>query len=231
MNALINTTDIDVLEAVLRFTLRPAQRVNNPRAIRSSFVAPQDKIIELARGWGIQADFADLCKDSFTVTEEMTQLKIRFYRTRPTDDDQQKDTTTTTATPASTATTSSSSALAPAPAPASAVGDNNNNITSNRNDILRDEGITVVTAQMDTETKKSDIQVFQDLVKEHNIPKEYQFELANQIRITRHITNSEERRKLLKIRILAITIMGKIYKHIYIKRTNTKKKRSWYRNG
>ncbi|KAI8145482.1 hypothetical protein BJV82DRAFT_39092 [Fennellomyces sp. T-0311] len=170
MNALINTTDIDVLESVMQFTLRPAQRVNNPRAIRSSFVTPQDKITELARGWGIQSDFVDLCKDSYVVTEDMTQLKIRFYRTRRTDDD--KDAAVPQA------------------------------------DDPRDEGINVVTAQMAPLTNKTDIQVFQDLVNEHNIPKEYQFELANQIRITRHLANLEERRKLLTIRILAIAIMA-----------------------
>ncbi|KAI9270590.1 hypothetical protein BDA99DRAFT_478483 [Phascolomyces articulosus] len=205
MNALINTTDIDVLEAVLRFTLRPAQRVNNPRAIRSSFVTPQDKIIELARGWGIQADFVDMCKDDFIITEDMTQLKIRFYRTRQIDDDQQKDTTNTTAT----ATAGASTSTAPTVATATpAVGENTTTIATTSTKSTRDEGINVVTAQMSSENKKSDIQVFQDLVNEHNIPKEYQFELANQIRITRHITNPEERRKLLTIRILSIAIMA-----------------------
>ncbi|KAI8081695.1 uncharacterized protein BX664DRAFT_198979, partial [Halteromyces radiatus] len=67
LTALLNTTDIDVLETILRFMLRPAQRVNNPRAIRSSFVAPQDKILELARGWSIPyQDLESLSSNQFT---------------------------------------------------------------------------------------------------------------------------------------------------------------------
>ena len=54
MNNLLNTTDIDVLESVLKLMLKPAQRVNNPKAVQSSFLAPQDKVTELARGGSIE---------------------------------------------------------------------------------------------------------------------------------------------------------------------------------
>lgn len=54
--------------------LRPAQRVNNPKAVQSSFLVPQDKITELARGGSI----ADLTSTSFHLSKEVT---MSFYRT------------------------------------------------------------------------------------------------------------------------------------------------------
>ncbi|KAF7724152.1 hypothetical protein EC973_001277 [Apophysomyces ossiformis] len=163
MNSLLNTTDIDVLEAVLRFLLRPAQRVNNPRAIRPSFTAPQDKITELARGWAFHKDLVELSRDDLTVMEEMTTLKLQFYRTRSFND------------------TSGDGQL---------------------------EGINIVTAQMASETEKSDIDIFNDLVKQHNIPSDYHFELANRIRVSRHIADPKVRRQLLIIQFLSIAIMA-----------------------
>ncbi|KAI8362820.1 hypothetical protein BD560DRAFT_448756 [Blakeslea trispora] len=71
LNNLLNTTDIDVLEAVLRLMLKPAQRVNNPKAIQSSFIAHQDKITELARG-SVRELIENRQKD---------QVTMSFYRT------------------------------------------------------------------------------------------------------------------------------------------------------
>lgn len=167
MNALLNTVDIDVLEAVLRFTVRPAQRINNPRAIRSSYVAPQDKITELARGWGFQQNLVELYSPRLDVTEDMTTLKLRFYRTDSDTSEKQKQPTGQDA-----------------------------------------EGVQVISAQM-ANASQSDVQVFQDLVQQHKVPQDYQFELANRLRIAKHIAHPDTRRKLLHIRILAIAVMCK----------------------
>ncbi|ORY95778.1 hypothetical protein BCR43DRAFT_557706 [Syncephalastrum racemosum] len=166
MNALLNTVDIDVLEAVLRFTVRPAQRINNPRAIRSSYVAPQDKITELARGWGFQQNLVELYNQRLDVTEDMTTLKLRFYRTDSDQSEKQKQPTSQDA-----------------------------------------EGVQVISAQMANATQ-SDVQIFQDLVQQHKVPQDYQFELANRLRIAKHIAHPHTRRKLLHIRILAIAVMS-----------------------
>ncbi|KAI9321545.1 hypothetical protein BX666DRAFT_1903406 [Dichotomocladium elegans] len=182
MNALINTTDIDVLVSILRFMLRPAQRTNNPRAVRSAFVIPQEKITELARRWGIHADFVDIYKDDFVVTEDMTRMQLRFYRTY-------------SANIGNSSNSSNSSTSASG-------GDNNVDDHT--------EGMHAVVAQLSSEKGKSDVELFQELVKQHDIPEEYHFELANHIRIANHITKPESRRKLLLIRVLAIAIMGRV---------------------
>lgn len=166
---LLNTFDIDVLRQVLHFMIRPAQRINNPRAIRSSFVVPQDKIVELARGWNnVPVDLLAIAQD-LEVTPKMMTLNIQFYRT---------SSTTNTNTPSVEPSTT--------------------------------EGHHVVTYLITEEDlQKDDIDIFLKLVKEHDIPKEYQFELANRIRIAKHMSQPDVRRKLLGIRILAICIMCK----------------------
>jgi E3 ubiquitin-protein ligase HUWE1 len=55
--------------------LKPAQRVNNPKAVQSSFLAPQDKVTELARGGSI----ADLT--STDITKVSNKIVMSFYRT------------------------------------------------------------------------------------------------------------------------------------------------------
>ena len=155
---LLNTFDIDVLQETLHFMIRPAQRLNNPKAVRSTFVVPQDRIIELARGWSIvPVELLHIAKD-LDVTPGMKTLNLQFYRT-----------------------------------------DN------------AAEGHQVITYQItDEDMKKDDIDIFLQLVKEYNIPTENQPELANRIRIAKHIEEPATRRKLLGIRILAMTVMCKL---------------------
>lgn len=156
LNMLLNSFDMDVLQDVLHFMIRPAQRINNPRAIRSSFIVPQEKIIELARGWtNAQVELIKLATD-VEPTPEMSTLNIQFYRT----------------------------------------SDNK-------------EGFQVVSHSITPKDReKSDIELFLELTKENDIPTEYQFELANRIRITKHMIDPERRRQLLGIRVLAISIMA-----------------------
>lgn len=152
---------MDVLQHVLQFMIRPAQRINNPRAIRSSFVVPQERIVELARGWNhVSVDLLRIAKD-LEVTPKMMTLNLQFYRTK-------------------------------------------NTTESN------DEGNQIITTPLlNEDLQKSDIDIFLSLINKYNVPKEYQFELANRIRIAKHINQPDSRRQLLSIRILAISIMCK----------------------
>lgn len=151
--------------------LRPAQRVNNPKAIRSSFAAPQDKILELARGWSIPyQDLESLCSDQFTPDNEMLTVKLQFYRTRgittDVDDDSKNDS---------------------------------------------DEGVHIVTEDLSLQEKKSDLEWFTILVKQHNIPKEYHFELLNRIRIANNIGVASTRKQLVVTQLISLSIMGKYF--------------------
>ncbi|KAI7908284.1 uncharacterized protein BX663DRAFT_482482 [Cokeromyces recurvatus] len=165
---LLNTFDIDVLQQVLYFMVRPAQRINNPRAIRSSFSVPQDKIIELARGWAnVPVDLINIVQD-LEVSPKMMTFVLQFYRAT------------------SSLTTNNT---------------NNNESVTEGNEII---GATIT----DEDLKKDDIEVFLKLVEEHNVPQENQFELANRIRITKHLKEPKKRKQLFGIRLLALSIMA-----------------------
>lgn len=159
---LLNTFDIDVLQQVLYFMIRPAQRLNNPKAIRSSFTVPQDKIIELIRGWNqVSTDLLSIAQDRFEITSKMLTLSLQFYRT----------------------------------------SDNNT-----------EEGLqTIIYTFNEQELTKTDTEIFIQLVNEYNVPKENQFELANRIRIIKHLNQPVSRRQLLSIRVLSIAIMGRSF--------------------
>ncbi|KAI7881687.1 hypothetical protein K492DRAFT_194128 [Lichtheimia hyalospora FSU 10163] len=161
INALLNSMDIDVLENIMQFMLKPAQRLNQPSGMASSFAAPQDKMIEMARNWGFPtSDLVHLISNEFIVTKDMTTLHMRFYHSSDNKEQQQSD-----------------------------------------------EGVIDFTVNVASDAEKSDIQIFQELSKQYDIPNEYHFELAHQIRVKRNLASVEPRRKLLKIRILAIAIM------------------------
>ncbi|ORE21321.1 hypothetical protein BCV71DRAFT_241689 [Rhizopus microsporus] len=72
-----------------------------------------------------------------------------------------------------------------------------------------EEGLeTINYVFTDQDFEKDDIDLFIQFVNEYNIPKENHFDLANRIRIIKHVKNFEERQTLLAIRILSIAIMA-----------------------
>ncbi|RCH95819.1 hypothetical protein CU097_014604 [Rhizopus azygosporus] len=56
--------------------------------------------------------------------------------------------------------------------------------------------------------KENDLDLFWTLVKKHQVPSEYHFELLNKIRLTNHKNNNNITRQLLKIRFMSIVILG-----------------------
>ncbi|CAO3607400.1 unnamed protein product [Cunninghamella blakesleeana] len=199
--------------------LRPAQRVNNPRAIRSSFVAPQDKILEFARGWSLpHQDLEHLCTTQFIPTNDMMTVKLQFYRTF------NKESITTTSNEHSNNSNNESNN-----------NNNNNNNDSNSNNsnsnndsnsnnnsngngsnnkkvitsaIDQHEGVHVVTEDLSLHDKKTDLEWFEYLVQKHTIPKEYHFELLNRIRTANNISDSVTRKQLIIIQLIALSIMS-----------------------
>ncbi|KAH8549675.1 hypothetical protein BGW37DRAFT_459292 [Umbelopsis sp. PMI_123] len=180
LNKLLNTIDLDVLEAVLRLILRPAQRMSSQRNIRSGFSLSHDKITELARGWHFSKplgnlDLLSLCDDDLQVTPDMATVRLQFFRTA---DTKKKD-----------------SKLLESP-------------TSNTEEQSNEEGVIVITAQMSKDSTTSETDEFIRLVEEHAIPPEYHFELAHRIRITKRLYQPDLRKRLLAIRLLSIAIMS-----------------------
>jgi E3 ubiquitin-protein ligase HUWE1 len=185
LNKLLNTIDLDVLEAVLRLILRPAQRMSSQRNIRSGFSLSHDKITELARGWHFSKplgnlDLLSLCDDDLQVTPDMATVRLQFFRTA---DTKKKDSKLLEST------------------------------TSNTEEQSNEEGVIVITAQMSKDSTTSETDEFIRLVEEHAIPPEYHFELAHRIRITKRLYQPDLRKRLLAIRLLSIAIMCKFTIH------------------
>ncbi|KAJ2962784.1 hypothetical protein NQZ79_g2089 [Umbelopsis isabellina] len=177
LNKLLNTPDLDVLEAVLRLILRPAQRMSSQRNIRSGFSLSHDKITELARGWHFSKSLGNielltLCDDNMEVTQDMATIRLQFFRT--VDMSRQH------------------------PKPLETINEEQSN----------DEGVIVITAEMSKDSPTTEIEEFQNLVKEYSIPEEYHFELAHRIRVAKHLYQPELRKRMLAIRLLSIAIMS-----------------------
>lgn len=184
LNKLLNTPDLDVLEAVLRLILRPAQRMSSQRNIRSGFSLSHDKITELARGWHFSKslgniDLLTLCDDNMEVTQDMATIRLQFFRT--VDMSRQH------------------------PKPLETINEEQSN----------DEGVIVITAEMSKDSPTTEIEEFQNLVKEYSIPEEYHFELAHRIRVAKHLYQPELRKRMLAIRLLSIAIMCKWSQECY----------------
>ncbi|KAI8992586.1 hypothetical protein BDB01DRAFT_738685 [Pilobolus umbonatus] len=73
LNHLLGTTDMDVLEALLQLMIKPAQRINDPKAIPSNFAVPHDIITELARAGPISTLTTNH-------TSQNTTVSFTFYR-------------------------------------------------------------------------------------------------------------------------------------------------------
>ncbi|KAI8991027.1 hypothetical protein BDF20DRAFT_908845 [Mycotypha africana] len=189
---LFNTFDLDILQNVLHFMLRPAQRVHNPRAIRSSFSIPEQKVFEMARGWNHVQQAANLLRIQSTdleVTPTMSTINLQFYRS-------------------STATITSSTA---------AISASNSNINESTKDDSNDsndstntqnEGLQVIHLNLSNDDlQKSDFELFTELRKKYEIPKDNEFELLNRIRIAKYVHQPDKRRQLLGIRLLSFANM------------------------
>ncbi|KAI9145613.1 hypothetical protein BKA69DRAFT_1111416 [Paraphysoderma sedebokerense] len=211
LNDLLCARNMDIVEQVLRLLLRPAQRLNAQKSIRSNFNISTEKLIALAQGFGTKQtslSMLDLISENFEIPEELIALNYNFYRTsKPTTSGEAKEEKTTPKTPASQIQNSSS------------------NLS---------EGL--VHIQLPPETFKnlqSEDQLLRDLVLEYNIPypvestklpestsnasstataaaqgQNYVFSLAHKIRVSYNLIRGlNKRRQLLTIRILALCIL------------------------
>ncbi|CAG8770870.1 2017_t:CDS:2, partial [Funneliformis caledonium] len=83
LNDLLYTSDLGVLEVLLRLILRPAQRLSNQRALRTNFTISQERILTLVHSWGTKEydiEMAQLASEEVKIPEELTTLNYQFYR-------------------------------------------------------------------------------------------------------------------------------------------------------
>jgi len=186
--------DLDVLESLLRLVLRPAQRLSNQRALRTSFTISQDRILSLTHSWGTKEydlDLKDLTYDNIAIPEELTTLTYQFYRhLTPTE-------------AAGTAVDKKHDTAIPSP-----VKQKRKDSASSGGATKVSEGVTLITINNLNELGATDIDILEHVIEEHSVPEEFHYDLLNRIRIATKITDAEKRRQMLTIRILAIAVMG-----------------------
>ncbi|CAG8500448.1 3553_t:CDS:10 [Paraglomus brasilianum] len=196
LNDLLNTMDLDVLESLLRLVLRPAQRLSNQRALRTSFTISQDRILSLTHSWGTKEydlDLKDLTYDNIAIPEELTTLTYQFYRhLTPTE-------------AAGTAVDKKHDTAIPSP-----VKQKRKDSASSGGATKVSEGVTLITINNLNELGATDIDILEHVIEEHSVPEEFHYDLLNRIRIATKITDAEKRRQMLTIRILAIAVMAHV---------------------
>ncbi|KAK9767472.1 E3 ubiquitin-protein ligase tom1, partial [Basidiobolus ranarum] len=190
LNDLLHTNDLVILETTLRLMLRPAQRLSSQRSLRASFSVTQDRILTLAQGWGTKdhgLEFLQLGSSETKIPEDLTSLSYQFYRTLKHNGNADGDPHSeppVTPTPSHRQKEPSASKLT--------------------------EGLVVINIPNSTTIHKSDQEVLEELVDQYQVPSSKVFSLFHRIRLARGLNDPDERKKLLIIRILAISIMAHV---------------------
>ncbi|GBC34534.2 DUF913-domain-containing protein [Rhizophagus irregularis DAOM 181602=DAOM 197198] len=199
LNDLLNTSDLGVLEVLLRLILRPAQRLSNQRALRTNFNISQDRILTLAHNWATKEydlEMAQLASDEVKIPEELATLNYQFYRHL---------------TPSEAAeTTGDKKGDVAGSVTSTPQKGKRKDSASSTSGTKTGEGVTLISINNIRQYGETDMDILNNVIEEYDIPEEFHYALLNRIRIVNSIKSTESRRKFLIIRILAIAIMAHI---------------------
>ncbi|KAI8810926.1 hypothetical protein BJ742DRAFT_675473 [Cladochytrium replicatum] len=178
---LLQTTDLDVLDATLKLLLKPAQRVGNQRSLRATFLTAQDRLLTLAQHWAMteHISLADLASTSFEISEDSGPLHYQFYRISITPQ-----------------TAEVSSSVAGDASAANAAKDANGS-----------EGLISISVPHLVSAGKSETDLYDELKDTYDVPQEHQFRFFHKIRVAISLSNPALRHKLLILRILAVAVV------------------------
>ncbi|KAF0392672.1 E3 ubiquitin-protein ligase HUWE1 [Gigaspora margarita] len=197
LNDLLYTSDLDVLEVLLRLILRPAQRLSNQRALRTNFTISPERILTLAHSWGTKEydlEMEHLASDDVNIPEELTTLNYQFYRHL------------TPSEAAETTVDKKSDATTPTQSQKSQRKDS----ASSSSGTKTGEGVTLISVNNVRQLGETDMNILNTVVQDYNVPEEFHFALLNRIRIVTSISTTDSRRRLLITRLLAVAIMAHV---------------------
>ncbi|KAF8985816.1 hypothetical protein BGZ46_001784 [Entomortierella lignicola] len=211
LNDLLHSRDLDILESCLRLLLRPAQRHSAQRTAKSIFTVSQDRLLALTHPWGNKEqglDLLQLVDENTIIPGRLTDLNFQFYRTIP------QSTPVVEATGVSGASSGNSNVATPSTSSPTKQRRSSQSglpsISTNPATPSISEGIILIHATNIGRLGPSDYDILTHFVREYQIPEEHQFSLLNRIRVANGITNTQRRRQLLTIRILAIAVMSHV---------------------
>ncbi|KAL9939308.1 hypothetical protein V8E36_002121 [Tilletia maclaganii] len=232
LNNLLLTRDIDVLEATLRFILRPAQQRNtSSHSSRSDLNISRSRLATLAVIWPSTrgaSDMVALSQEGTVVPNEAKAVHFSFYRpsapsAQKEDENTQPEATGGTATAASVQTPARPSRsrlgqtggapVTPANPPAgssssaqrSAGAQAHQASTSNGAAENGSEGLVVVDIPAsEFASGAGTMDIFANAIERFSVPESEQFELFQRIRVSMGLHDLKTRRQMISCRLLAI---------------------------
>lgn len=193
LNELLLVRDLDVLIATVRLVLRPAQRLGSQRSLRNSLGTAQERVTILAQNWGTKQwglEMDQLMDDQVQIPMECKALHFQFYRTASQSQQSVPEKGIPTEGP-SNSTPSAKSSKAAKPSADKQL-----------------DGLTVIHIPDISSLGRSEMEIFTDLVEQYKVPEEHKYHLLHKIRLALGIGETGIRRKLLTVRLLAISVLG-----------------------
>jgi E3 ubiquitin-protein ligase HUWE1 len=182
--------DLEVLEVLLRFLLRPAQRMSSQRSLRANYTISQEKMLTLAQNWGfkqVEADWTKLSDATFNTPDEASTLSFQFYR--PTSISKQD-----------VEASNSCSKTAAVETPITPTKK-----TQHKSSV---DGCTLINFPKIHQSFPNPTEAYVILCSQYSVPGDQRFSFFHRIRVADGLMDFEKRQRLLKIRVLAISILG-----------------------
>ncbi|ORY22745.1 hypothetical protein LY90DRAFT_675786 [Neocallimastix californiae] len=188
LNLLLNTNDIDVLEALLRLMLKFAQRLGNNNSRKIALAISIDKIYTLYHTW-ISNDFnltySQLINPDITLPDECFTLSYRYYKSGKQVAQTQQQIQNITQKVENLTTKHSKSSL------------------KHKTSL---DGLISINLNKAQLFEKSTQEIYNELVSNYDIPSEHKYSIYHRIRFLQTIHDYKMRLKYITIRLFALSI-------------------------
>lgn len=209
LNALLFTSDLDVLVAVLQLLLRPSQNYSAQPPVSHTLHISSARLQSLAKRWaglsehGIQlADIVDQNKADLEIPADALQVNYQFYRKESKDsaekaelkDEPVKEDVSTSPMTPTKPSSSSAGALLTSIAPAHPQA----------------PGLVTLRFSNSTISEKNVMDILADTLETNSLSEDDKFDLMCRIRTAKTLGKGmqEDRQKLVTARLLALAIYG-----------------------
>lgn len=190
MNLLLNTNDIDVLEALLRLMLKFAQRLGNNNSRKVAIAISIDKIYTLYHTW-ISNDFnltySQLINSNTILPDECFTFSYHYYKSGKQALQAQQQIQSVTQKVENLTTKHSKSSL--------------------KHKISLD-GLISINLNKSQLFEKSTQEIYNELIANYDIPSEHKYSIYHRIRFLKSIQDYNLRLKYITIRLFALSIYG-----------------------
>lgn len=224
MNDLLLTQDLDILEAALRLIFRRAQQIaaNGPITSGDTFNLTPRRVLDLTFGWKpvrqAGLSMSDLVKEYLdpNAIKNLEEVSFQFYRkasaTSAAPSNKEPDIAgdaiamTPAATPGPKSAIKSGKTTSAGPStPSSSHAQAGSKGHANE---LEQEGMTTINLGNVAKSGKSATDLLIDAMELYRVPQEEKLRLLERIRVGMAIGDVNQRRQMLRIRLLAVGVLS-----------------------